>query len=127
MKTNREQLMAILQKMENGKLKNPIFCDENNDRNEKFDLIAMNILIPSIYAIQEMNTLLKKYEKDVIIMSLPIISYKNEIHHTEIELTKLEIEKEIESGNKVMIYSVVNEYNHMDEIKYRVKVLENEQ
>jgi len=123
MKTNREELMSVLQKMENGKLKNPIFCDENNDRNEKFDLLAMNILLPSIYAIQEINSLLKNYEKDIIIISLPITKYKNEIYHTEIELTKSEIEKEIESGNKIMIYSTVSEINYMDEIKYRVKVL----
>tara|TARA_R110000796_G_scaffold252137_1_gene385328 strand:- start:24631 stop:25011 length:381 start_codon:yes stop_codon:yes gene_type:complete len=123
METNREELMSVLQKMENGKLKNPILCDENNDRDDKFDLLAMNILLPSIYAVQEINELLKKYEKQIIVISLPITKYKNQIHHTEIELTKLEIEKEIESGNKIMIYSTVSEINYLDEIKYRVKVL----
>lgn len=124
---NRKELMSILQRMENRKIKYPILCDENDGEDEKFDLLAMNILIPSIYAVDEINYLLKNYSKNIIVISLPITKYKNQIHHTEIELTKLEIEKEIESGNKIMIYSTVSEINYLDEIKYRVKVLENEE
>ena len=123
---NRKELMAILQRMENRKIKYPILCDENDGEDEKFDLLAMNILIPSIYAVDEINYLLKNYSKNIIVITLPITKYKDEIHHTEVDLTKLEIEEQIKNGNRVMIYSTVSEIKFIDEIKYRVKILKNE-